>query len=325
MLSIIGFDFYLRVNSKLFNRDTMVFTGLVTLQFMMRNTSPIGWIPLLFIKVFRDGAFMPFLVSAIVVAAPIILGSTLLDSYYYSPDGKFEWTITGKNFLVVNVVEGLSKYFGDHPTWQYLLVYGPAMFTVAYPLVVYSVYFYTVETVQKNQSPEMMYYTIFYFVVFSIIPHKEKRFLLPIFAFCVLSLGYLLVRKVKTWKSKILCFVWLSVIVECIVQGFYHIQHKSWIFTDYILGKKSELGEDYHPHSFFTMKRYDQPWYSLLHTPEVEKRTQIYLSQQNPDWFRRKYQTNLNLALDRQNQLCIQLLSDIEDQNFRPEYLLFES
>ena len=89
MLSIIGFDFYLRVDSKLFNRDTMVFTGLVTLQFMMRNTSPIGWIPLLFIKVFRDGAFMPFLVSAIVVAAPIILGSTLMDSYYYSPDGQF--------------------------------------------------------------------------------------------------------------------------------------------------------------------------------------------------------------------------------------------
>ena len=66
----------------------------------------------------------------------------------------------------MNVVEGLSKYFGDHPTWQYLFVYGPAMFTVAYPLVVYSVYFYTRESLQKNQSPEIMYYTIFYFVVF---------------------------------------------------------------------------------------------------------------------------------------------------------------
>jgi hypothetical protein len=118
---------------------------------MMRNTSPIGWIPLLFIKVFRDKAFMPFLVSAILVAVPIIFLSTLLDSYYYTPEGQpFEWTLTGKNFLVVNVVEGLSKYFGDHPTWQYLFVYGPAMFTVAYPLVVYSVYFYTRESLQKN-------------------------------------------------------------------------------------------------------------------------------------------------------------------------------
>jgi phosphatidylinositol glycan class B len=182
---------------------------------MMRNTSPIGWIPLLFIKVFRDKAFMPFFVSAILVAVPIIFLSTLLDSYYYTPEGQpFEWTLTGKNFLVVNVVEGLSKYFGDHPTWQYLFVYGPAMFTVAYPLILYSVYFYTRESLQKNQSPEIMYYTIFYFVVFSLIPHKEKRFLLPIFAFAVLALGYLLVRKVKAWKSKILCFVWTAVIVE---------------------------------------------------------------------------------------------------------------
>ena len=48
------------------------------------------------------------------------------------------------------------------------------------------------------------------------------------------------------------------------------------------------------------------------------------MSQQNPDWFRRKYHTNLNLALDRENQLCIQLLADIEDGKMRPEYLLFE-
>ena len=256
MLSIIGFDFYLRVNNKL-SKDTMIFCALVTIQFMMRNTSPIGWIPLLFIKVFRDGAFVPFLISAICVAVPIIFLSTLLDSYYYSPEGQFEWTITGKNFLVVNVVEGLSKYFGDHPTWQYLFVYGPAMFTVAYPLIVYSVYFYTRETLQKNQSPEIMYYTIFYFVIFSLIPHKEKRFLLPIFAFAVLALGYLLVRKAKSWRSKILCFVWTSVIVECSIQGFYHIHHKLWVFTDYILDKTATLGEDYHPHSFFTMKRFD--------------------------------------------------------------------
>ena len=132
------------------------------------------------------------------------------------------------------------------------------MFTVSYPLVLYGVYFYTKESLQKNQSPEMMYCTIFYFVVFSLIPHKEKRFLLPIFAFSVLALGYLIVRKLKVWKGKILCFVWFSVIIELMIQGAYHIHHKLWVFTDYILEKG-------HPHSFLTMKRFDQPWYSLLH------------------------------------------------------------
>lgn len=63
----------------------------------------------------------------------------------------------------------------------------------------------------------MMYCTIFYFVIFSLIPHKEKRFLLPIYAFSVLALGYLIVRKAKVWKGKILYFVWFSVIIELLI------------------------------------------------------------------------------------------------------------
>ena len=95
----------------------------------MRNTSPVGWIPLLFIKVFRDGAFLPFLFAAFTVAIPLIFGCVYLDSIYYmgantssfgtsldarDHNKKFEWTVTSYNFLKVNVIEGLSKYFGDH-------------------------------------------------------------------------------------------------------------------------------------------------------------------------------------------------------------------
>ena len=52
--------------------------------------------------------------------------------------------------------------------------------------------------------------------------------------------------------------MWLSVIVELSIQGFYHIHHKLWVFTDYILEKagKSE-SPNYFPHSFYTTKRYD--------------------------------------------------------------------
>lgn len=60
----------------------------------------------------------------------------------------------------------------------------------------------------------MMYMTIFYVFVFSIIGHKEKRFLLPVFAFCVLAVGYLLVRKVKVWKGKVAWLIYFSVFVE---------------------------------------------------------------------------------------------------------------
>lgn len=95
----------------------------------MRNTSPVGWIPLLLVKIIDEGAFLPFLTSGIFVALPLIFVIVYLDSIYYmgantSSTGtsldtrdeakQFEWTVTGYNFLKINVIDGLSKYFGDH-------------------------------------------------------------------------------------------------------------------------------------------------------------------------------------------------------------------
>lgn len=266
IITIIAFYYYQRVDEKVLNPSTALFTGLVSVQFMMRNTSPIGWIPLLFLKVLKQGAFLPFLCCAITIALPIVVSSTYLDSVYYSHrQPAFEWTFTGLNFLRINVVEGLSKYFGDHPWWFYLGAFGPAMFTVIYPAVIYGTYFYTREMLSQGRSPEIMYMTFFYVFVFSVIGHKEKRFLLPVFAFCSLAVGYLLVRRARVWKGKVTFFLYLAVIVEVLIQVFYQVNHRLWVFTDYMLAK----GEQ--PHSFYTQKRYDQPWYSNLHTNHGNK------------------------------------------------------
>lgn len=85
ILTIVGFYFYQRQGNK-FTKDTAIFTALVSIQFMMRNTSPIGWLPLLALKVFRDGAFVPFLTSGVIVALPILFLATYLDSVFYSMD-----------------------------------------------------------------------------------------------------------------------------------------------------------------------------------------------------------------------------------------------
>jgi hypothetical protein len=50
---------------------------------MMRNTSPIGWIPLLAIKVLFEGAFFPFFIAAIFVAVPIMGLTVYVDTMYY--------------------------------------------------------------------------------------------------------------------------------------------------------------------------------------------------------------------------------------------------
>ena len=56
---------------------------LLTIGFMMRNTSPVGWIPLLIVKIINEGAFVPFLISGIFVAVPLVVAIVYLDSIYY--------------------------------------------------------------------------------------------------------------------------------------------------------------------------------------------------------------------------------------------------
>ena len=60
----------------------------------------------------------------------------------------------------------------------------------------------------------MAYMTIFYVFVFSIIGHKEVRFLLPVFGFCVLMAGYVLVRKAKQLKGWVAKIINFAVFVE---------------------------------------------------------------------------------------------------------------
>ena len=69
--TVIAFKFYLKQKDKL-TIDTVVFTILLTIGFIMRNTSPVGWIPLLYLKVCKEGAFFPFLISGIFFAIPVI-------------------------------------------------------------------------------------------------------------------------------------------------------------------------------------------------------------------------------------------------------------
>jgi hypothetical protein len=110
-------------------------TALISIAFMMRNTSPVGWIPLLAIKVLRDGALPPFIISAITVALPILFMCVYIDTEFYGSD---KWVFTGYNFLEMNILHGLSKYFGTDPWHMYLVKGFPGMFVMATPLVFYS-------------------------------------------------------------------------------------------------------------------------------------------------------------------------------------------
>lgn len=131
---MIAFHFYLKQGSR-YTISTVLLTALITIAFIGRNTSIVGWIPLLAIKVLREGALPAFLLSAITVAIPCMAVMVYIDTVYYGGD---EWVMTSLNFLKVNVLENLSQYFGVDPWYRYVLDYNPNIFTILFPFVLYA-------------------------------------------------------------------------------------------------------------------------------------------------------------------------------------------
>jgi GPI mannosyltransferase 3 len=308
--TVVAFHFYLKQKSE-FNANTVIFTVLLTIGFMMRNTSPVGWVPLLFTKMVYDGAFMPFLISGVIVALPLVITIVYLDSLYYMQaytastgtsldriDGgdvqkKFEWTVTGYNFLRINVLEGLSKFFGDHQMTEYIFNFLPNdIFRGLFPSMLLGHYKYF----REKNSPDLVYICAFYVLFFSLIGHKENRFLLPILPFMFLLTGYQIKDFTMRFPNVVRILLWGIIIYEAFffsLRANFH--HQFWDVLEYVNTQGDEP-----PHSMYTMHRFEAPYYSWLHQrgqhlPEGPNRTKLYVVQQGPNFARKAFGAPLQL------------------------------
>ena len=121
-----------------FDKNLAILTLLLTVSFMIRNTSPIGWPPLILIKIIKDRSLIPFIIALVAVFLPVAILSILVDSYFYQDFP----VVTSLNFMRVNLQEGLSKYFGSFPFHFYIIGVIPLFFTVALPAVIYGFFSY---------------------------------------------------------------------------------------------------------------------------------------------------------------------------------------
>jgi len=76
----------------------------------------VGYTPLALIIIIKDiRYFFPILVAGLTITIPVVCINLLSDSYFY---GYF--TVPQYNFVYVNVVQGISKYFGEMPWFYYI-------------------------------------------------------------------------------------------------------------------------------------------------------------------------------------------------------------
>ena len=115
-LMFVVFYYYLNLKPKIFDKNIAYLTLAITLSFTIRSSSIVGYIPLAIVVILKDfNYFIPILVAGLTITIPTILINLASDAHFY---GYF--TIPQYNFVYVNVVLGISKYFGEMPWFYYI-------------------------------------------------------------------------------------------------------------------------------------------------------------------------------------------------------------
>jgi phosphatidylinositol glycan class B len=109
ILGMIAFYHFLDVKNK-FDKNVIIMTFCLSISFVIRISSPAGWLPLLFWKLFADKSFFAFLKAGFLIFIPTVLSSIAIDSIYYG-----ELTFSGYGFLKFNIIENKSRFFGVEP------------------------------------------------------------------------------------------------------------------------------------------------------------------------------------------------------------------
>ena len=156
------------MSPSIFNWKAILFTLLVTYSFILRNSSAIGFIPLILHKVFYQRNFKMFVLSGILVAVPMLLITVAADSIYY---GKL--TFTFWNFLKFNVLEGGSDFFGINPWHDYLLKFMVEYLKQLTLIYIPAFFIYTYKQIKKGVFPELSLIISFYLFILSRVNHKE--------------------------------------------------------------------------------------------------------------------------------------------------------
>ena len=204
-------------------------TAALSVSFIIRNTSPIGWPPLLLMKIAYDGSLKPILMAGFFVFFPLVAFGIGLDSLYF---GEFP-VITSYNFIKANILDGKSNYFGVESASTYIYHYIPKYIPALVPALIVGLFFYTRDCYIGGRKPYMLVLCATYLGVFSAINHKEERFMLPIVPFIVLISGYAVEKITKAAKSSkirnlIKFYILVVVVVEVISivgYNFYKVQN----------------------------------------------------------------------------------------------------
>lgn len=158
------------------NKDTK-FLWIVALICVMRPTAIIVWLPLMVFDFFAHERYtVVHLTRYVVIGSTLLIFSITLDSFFHGA-----YIVTQWNFLYYNIFKKVNAHYSvEHWYWYFVNglppILGPIFFLFIFTLIKKLKHINLVDTESKLIITVL--WTLF---VFSLVPHKEQRFLLPLF------------------------------------------------------------------------------------------------------------------------------------------------
>ncbi|CAG8483973.1 2949_t:CDS:2, partial [Funneliformis mosseae] len=190
-----------------------------------------------------------------------ILAMTLTDYTFYG-----EIVFVPMKFLYVNVVQSISLFYGSHP-WHWYLSQGiPFITTTLMPFVLKGIYDLINNRHLAHQQSIKTLIWLMAFVIFcySLLSHKEFRFIYPLLPIMIICAGYCLQDISLKYQKKIRFVVIFLVLTNVPVAYYTNFVHQrgvvdvlNYLRNEAELGKVREIG--------FLMPCHSTPYYSNLH------------------------------------------------------------
>ncbi|XP_026537908.1 GPI mannosyltransferase 3 [Notechis scutatus] len=187
------------------------YLALVALACIIRPTAAIPWAPLLLWHFGKESNKRRFLWGAFLPVGLIALGGSLVvDRIFFG-----KWVVVPLNFLKFNVLHDLAAFYGSH-SWHWYFTQGlPVILGPHLPFFLHGCF----SAPRKHRV--FLVVVLWTVTVYSVLRHKEFRFIYSILPICMLFCGHSLVQ-LKRWRRAAVSFLLSSNLLLALYTGLVH-------------------------------------------------------------------------------------------------------
>jgi phosphatidylinositol glycan class B len=218
---------------------------------IMRPTNALIWLFLGLHLIVTHRQRIAIVFNAAIIGTIVLAANAWLDTRLYHSSN---WIFTPLTFFQINVVNSISLFYGVH-TWHWYLTQGlPVIFTTMLPMIGYGLYSMP-PSIKQRMRPYLMM-TAWIVIVYSLLPHKEFRFLFPVVPVLLMVVAYGLQQLQRKWRKRVM----LALVLTQLPMAFYlSLWHQRGVVDvmKWLRVQEGSVG--------ILMPCHSTPWFSIVH------------------------------------------------------------